>query len=212
MSASQTTPFLSPEDGIERPIDDSAAPIRDEAGEILGVVLVFRDVTDKRLADRKLRESEERVHELLEFHQAITTNMGEGLYTVDSQGLVTYINPTAERLLGWTSDELLGRKMHDTTHYKHPDGTPFPAEECSGFQVLHHGTVVTDYEDVFIKKDGTFFPVVYSSSPIRSDDKIVGLVVAFQDVTERRRAEKNQSTFGRCECGAGRPIWSTRAY
>ena len=54
--------------------------------------------------------------------------------------------------------------MHDVNHYKHPDGTPFPAEECAGLRVLRDGTALRDYADVFIRKDGTFFPVVYSSA------------------------------------------------
>src|SRR5262249_21598060 len=116
---------------------------------------------------------------------------GEGLYAVDSQGLVTYVNPAAESLFGWTSAELLGRRMHDVTHYQHPDGTPFPIEECAGFKVLHEGKVLKDYDDVFIRKDGTFFPVVYSSAPLISESKVSGLVVVFRDVTERKRAEQS---------------------
>ena len=103
---------------------------------------------------------------------------------------MTYINPAAERLFGWSSTELLGRKMHDVTHYQHPDGRPFPADECAGLQVLQKGTVLSDYEDVFIRKDGTFFPVVYSSSPIKSGGGIVGLVVVFRDMTAQKQAEE----------------------
>ena len=116
-------------------------------------------------------------------------NMGEGLYTVDTQGLLTYINPAAERLFGWSSAELLGRKMHDMTHYQHPDGTPFPASECSGLQVLQRGLLLSNHEDVFIRKDKTFFPVMYSAAPIRSEGAIVGVVVVFRDVSARKNAE-----------------------
>ncbi|HXV81724.1 MAG TPA: PAS domain S-box protein, partial [Candidatus Binatia bacterium] len=100
-------------------------------------------------------------------------------------------NPAAERLFGWSSAELLGRKMHDMMHYQHPDGTPFPADECPGLQVLQKGVVLADHNDVFIRKDGTFFPVIYSSAPIRSDGATVGLVVVFRDVTARKRAEQD---------------------
>src|SRR5262249_26565744 len=118
-------------------------------------------------------------------------NMGEGLYTVDKQGLMTTINPAAEKLLGWTLEELRGKKMHDVTHYKHPDGSPFPAEECAGLQVLREGKALKEFEDTFIRKDGRFFPVSYSSCPLRDHDgEIVGLVVVFQDSTERQLAQE----------------------
>jgi PAS domain S-box-containing protein len=117
-------------------------------------------------------------------------NMGEGLYTINTQGLVTYMNPAAESLFGWKSAELLGRRMHDVTHYQYPDGRPFPIEECAGFQVLHEGKVLKDHDDVFIRRDGSFFPVVSTSAPLVTDDKVAGLVVVFRDVTERKRAEE----------------------
>src|SRR6185503_17471524 len=94
-------------------------------------------------------------------------------------------------MLGWKLEELRGRKMHDMTHYKYPDGRPYPAEECAGFQVLKSGQAVTNHDDVFIRKDGTFLDVVYSSAPLKSSDAIVGLVVVFRDVSERKRAEES---------------------
>lgn len=99
------------------------------------------------------------------------------------------LDPAAEGLLGWTKAELLGRKMHDITHYQHPDGTPFSIEECAGFQVLHQGRLLRDHDDVFIRKDGSCFPVRYSASPLRSEGQTVGVVVVFRDVTDRKQAE-----------------------
>ena len=63
-------------------------------------------------------------------------NLAEGLYTLDIDGRVTYVNPSAEKMFGWTSAELLGKNMHEVTHYKHPDGAPFPANDCPLLQVL----------------------------------------------------------------------------
>ena len=103
-------------------------------------------------------------------------------------------------MLGWKLEELRGRKMHDMTHYKYPDGRPYPAEECAGFQVLKSGQAVTNHDDVFIRKDGTFLDVVYSSAPLKSSDAIVGLVVVFRDVSERKRAEG--------AIGAAAGVWS----
>ena len=132
--------------------------------------------------EKALRESEER------FRSAMN-NMAEGLYILDAEGLVTFVNPSAAAMFGWTAEELLGKKMHDVIHYKHPDGTPYPADECSGLQVLRKGIALREHEDVFVRKDGTFFPVVLSSSPLKIDEQIIGVVVGFRDDTKRREAE-----------------------
>jgi PAS domain S-box-containing protein len=154
------------------------------------VANVLSEAIERKRTEQALRGSEEQLRLALQFNQAVMANMGEGLYVLDTGGLVTYINPTAERLFGWSSAELLGRKMHDVTHYRHADGTPFPADECPGLQVLQEGVALADHEDVFIRKDGTFFHVVYSSSPIRLEGAVVGLVVVFRDVTTQKQAEE----------------------
>jgi len=151
---------------------------------------LLKEAAERARAAETLRESEAQQSQTSKFNQAVMANMGEGLYTLDTRGLVTYINPAAERLFGWSSAELIGRKMHDVTHYQHPDGRPFPADECAGLQVLQSGTVLSDHEDVFIRKDGTFFPVVCSFSPIASQGGIVGLVVVFRDMTAQKQAEE----------------------
>ena len=150
------------------------------------------DILARQAADlMERKQAEDTLRGAMEFDEAVMSNMGEGLYTVDKQGLVTKMNPAAEKLLGWTLEELRGKKMHDVTHYKHPDGSPFPAEECAGLQVLREGKALKDFEDSFIRKDGGFFPVSYSSSPLLDHDgEIVGLVVVFQDITERKQAQE----------------------
>ena len=138
----------------------------------------------------ELEQARESLHRAKQFDDAVMENMGEGLYTVDSQGLVTFMNPAAEQLFGWTFGELRGRNIHEAVHYKHPDGSPFPVEECRNLQVLRLGKTLTAHEDCFIRKDGTFFDVVYSSSPLREGGNITGVVVVFRDVTDRKRAEE----------------------
>ena len=174
--------------GSYRWILDRGVPQFNSDGTFIGYTGGAIDTHYLKLAEQALRESEERERKAAKFNQAVMASMSEGLYTLDSQGLVTYINPASERLFGWSSDELLGRKMHDVTHYRRPDGAPFPAAECAGLQVLQKGMALADQEDFFIRKDGSFFPVVYSSSPITSDEKIAGLVVVFRDVTAKRQA------------------------
>ncbi len=80
--------------------------------------------------------------------------------------------------------------MHEVTHYKHPDGTSFPASECPGLQVFAKGTELHEHEDAFIRKDGSLFPVVYSASPLKKDGQTVGIIVGFRDDTQRREAER----------------------
>jgi len=133
--------------------------------------------------EKALRESEER------FRSAMH-NMSEGLYILDTQGLVIYVNPSAETMFGWTSTELQGKKMHDATHYKHPDGTAFPASECPGLQVLENGIELREHEDFFVRKDGGFFPVIFSASPMKIAGRLIGIVVSFRDDTKRRETEK----------------------
>ncbi|HSF59623.1 MAG TPA: PAS domain S-box protein, partial [Candidatus Binatia bacterium] len=164
---------------------------KDDIYFLESVANVLSEAIERKRTEQTLRESEEQLRLALQFNQAVMANMGEGLYVLDTGGLVTYINPTGERLFGWSSAELLGRKMHDVTHYQHADGTSFPANECPGLQVLRKGVVLVEQDDVFIRRDRTFFPVTYSAAPIRSDGTTVGLVVVFRDVTARRHAEQD---------------------
>ena len=175
-------------DGTDCHVSLTVSPLFDGQGRVIGASKIARDITERVQQESVLAQSRERLRQALQYQEAIFGNIGEGLYTVNRQGLVVSMNRAAERLFGWTKDELVGRKMHDVTHYKHPDGRPFPADDCAGLQVLLTGISLVNQEDVFIRKDGSFFQVVYSASPIRSGDEITGLVVVFRDVTEQKRA------------------------
>ena len=178
-------------DGAHIHVSLTISPLLDAQGNVIGASKIARDITGRIEQEAVLTQSRERLWQALQYQEAIVSNMGEGLYTVNRQGLVVSMNHAAEKLFGWTKEELVGRKMHDVTHYKHPDGRPFPAEDCAGLQVVRSGVPLLNHEDVFIRKDGSFFDVVYSSSPIRSSgDEITGLVVVFHDVTEQKRAEQ----------------------
>jgi len=138
----------------------------------------------------QMRDVMQTQQEALEFNDAVMHNIVEGLYTVNETGLVTFMNPAAEKLFGWTKAELLGKKMHQMTHHTHRDGSPFRAEDWAGLQVLRDGRPVAEHADVFVRKDGSFFDVVFSSSPLRSGGKIRGLVVVFRDLSEEKRAAR----------------------
>jgi PAS domain S-box-containing protein len=115
---------------------------------------------------------------------------GEGVYGLDCDGLTTFVNPAAVRMLGWPAEELIGRPMHATLHHSHPDGSPFPREECPIYAAFNDGQVHHVENEVFWRKDGTCFPVEYTSTPIREDGKPTGAVVVFWDITQRKQAEE----------------------
>jgi PAS domain S-box-containing protein len=173
-------------DGHSIDISLMISPIKNQQGEVVGASKIARDITETKKANEQLLRA-------LEFDETVMLSMGEGLYTVDSEGRITFMNPAAQRLFGWTLEEMLGRRMHDVTHHTRPDGTPFPASECAGLAVLREGTMLSEFEDVFIRRDGTFFDVVYSSSPLRGDGKVTGLVVVFRDISDRKQAEEEHA-------------------
>lgn len=141
------------------------------------------DVLQRSAAfEKALRVSEEK------FRSAMT-NMAEGLVMLDAHGRITYVNPAAETLFGWCSAELLGQDIHEKTHYQRPDGSPYAAIDCSLLRVLRGGGAVREQEDLFIRKDGSFFPVVFSASPVKTEGA-TGMVVCFRDDAKRRQAEE----------------------
>src|SRR6202166_2858152 len=142
------------------------------------------DVLQRSAAfEKALRASEER------FRSAMT-NMAEGLVMLDAQGRVTYMNPAAETLFGWSSTELVGQDIHEKTHYQRPDGSPYAAIDCSLLRVLRSGAPLREQEDLFIRKDGSFLPVGFSASPVKTEGATSGLVVCFRDDAKLRQAEE----------------------
>jgi PAS domain S-box-containing protein len=129
------------------------------------------------------------------FRSVVLNTMAEGLYALDSQGRITFLNRSAARMLGWTEDELRGQLAHETFHHQHDDGTPYPEQDCPLLKVRTEGRVVRSSDDSFIHKDGKIIPVAYSASPLRNESgDIDGVVVVFRDATaeteERHRAQR----------------------
>jgi PAS domain S-box-containing protein len=137
---------------------------------------------------QQAREAEARLRHQLDVTTTVMRSLGEGLYTLDQNGQLTFLNPAAEHLLGWTSADLLGQPMHNVIHGHDPDDQPVPTAQCRILEVLRSGTTVQG-EEVFTHRDGTSFPVAFTSSPIITAGEVVGAVVAFQDITARRRVE-----------------------
>ncbi len=141
------------------------------------------DITQRKQAQEKLRAAEEQNRLILE-------SAGEGIYGLDLEGKATFVNPAAARMLGYEADELVGKAMHGLVHHSYPDGTRYPREKCPMYAAFTDGKTHVVTDEVLWRKDGTSFPVEYTSTPVRKDEKLVGSVVVFKDITERKRAEE----------------------
>jgi PAS domain S-box-containing protein len=120
---------------------------------------------------------------------AFVESVADGVYAVSEDGRVQYVNRAGLDLLGYPDeDELLGRPSHATIHHHRPDGTPFPEAECPLLRPRRSGEAVRVEEDWFIRRDGTFVAVAYSSAPVATPAGR-GAVVVFQDITDRRAAQ-----------------------
>lgn len=136
------------------------------------------------------KDTEEAIECLMRRNELILGSAGEGIYGVDLQGNTTFANPEAARMIGWSVEELIGKSQHAILHHTRSDGTPFPREDCPIYKAFQDGSVHRIEDEVFWRKDGTSFPVSYTSTPIRQDGKIVGAVVTFKDITERKREQE----------------------
>jgi PAS domain S-box-containing protein len=132
-------------------------------------------------ADARRRAAEEQQRLLLE-------SAGEGIYGIDNSGNCTFINPAGAAMIGYRPEEARGQNMHALIHARRPDGSPYPVEDCPIYQAFRTGESQRIENEVFWRKDGTSFPVTYSSYPIRgAGGAIHGAVITFTDITERER-------------------------
>src|SRR5512140_971416 len=142
-----------------------------------------RDITERKRAEEHLA----RLHQQ---NELILCSAAEGILGLDLQGRHTFVNPAAARMLGYEVEELLGRPSHSTWHHTKPDGSPYPIEECRILASYRDGAVHHVSAEVFWSKDGTSFPVEYSSTPIFEQGRLAGAVLTFADITERKRSEE----------------------
>src|SRR3712207_6582847 len=103
------------------------------------------------------------------------------------QGRCTFINRAAAEMLGYRVDDVLGQNVHALIHHTHPDGSPYPAEDCPIYRSFRVGKSCRVDDEVLWRQDGTAFPAEYASCPLRgADGQIAGAVVNFTDITERK--------------------------
>ena len=117
--------------------------------------------------------------------------VGEGVYGFDINGNAVFINPAAELMTGWKTDELLGKNIHQYHHHSHANGEPYPNEECNIYNTMRDGVERKITDEVFWRKDGSCFPVEYTSTPVFKEGELIGAVAVFRDVSQQRLADAN---------------------
>jgi len=157
-------------------------------GERPFVVNHGMDVTEQH-------EAEEALHLATRQRELILEAVGDGIYGIDMDGRLTFINEAGARVLGYTAIELIGRDLHELIHHSHADGTPYSKSTSPILQAMRRCEPIRMRDEVFWRKDGTALPVEYSANPLLDDGMIAGMVVAFRDVSERQRLEKMKDEF-----------------
>ncbi len=123
--------------------------------------------------------------------RTVTGNATPGLFMMDDRQHCTFMNPAAEELTGFRLWEVQSKPLHFFVHHTRPDGTPYPMEECPIDRALPERNQQRG-EDVFVRPDGTFYPVAFTASPIVENGQAVGTVIEVRDTTEEKRAEQER--------------------
>lgn len=131
-----------------------------------------------------------RTRDLFDRVRLLLESTSEGIFGVDTDGRITFVNTAACQLLGYSAEELLGEESHSLIHRWHPDGTDYPKEACPMFTAYSEGTASRIDDEYLWCKDGTGLPVEYGSTPVIQDGRIAGAVISFTDITQRKRAEE----------------------
>jgi diguanylate cyclase (GGDEF)-like protein/PAS domain S-box-containing protein len=167
----------------ERHFEQYSSPLTGEQGDYLGRIWFFEDMTLRRILLTKVVESEEQVRHLL-------NSTAEAIYGINAQGNCTFVNPACLQILGYaTAQPLIGRNMHSLIHHTHADGRPMPEAECQIFKAVRDGRETHQDTEIFWKADGTSFAAEYWAHPQTVDGQLVGAVITFFDITNRKRVE-----------------------
>jgi hypothetical protein len=185
--------------GGHRWLETHAVPMRDNAGTITGLLGLTRDVTDKKRVEAELEEHrrnlealvEQRTTALLETEARashVIESSADGLYGIDADGLITFINPAACAMLGYSAEQAIGQHCHRLFHHRKPDGTAYPETDCPSLGALKYGHNIRVDNEVYWHADGHPVPVMYSTHPMIRDGKTIGAVTSVVDMSTQRAA------------------------
>jgi PAS domain S-box-containing protein len=173
---------------IERPsakltVELALAPVLGLDGRVTALSAAILDITERKQMEAALAETNRRLN-------AVLNNATVAIFLMDDRQHCAYMNEAAERLTGFRWEETQGRPLHDVIHHTRPDGSHYPREECPIDRAFPNNRQEQG-EDVFVHKDGHFYPVAFTASPIHDDDsRTVGTIIEVRDITEQRRAQQ----------------------
>ena len=187
-------------DGTPVWVQVSAVPLLDGQGAFSGSFGMVSDISARKQAEIELERYRLGLEETVAARTAelrateshlrlILESSASGLFGIDTEGRLSFVNPAACRMLGYSADALLGVPCHATFHARHADGSHYPSTDCPIHTALTQGCEVSVDDDVFWRADGRPLPVIYSAHPMHSEGRIVGAVVGFLDLSERKRVE-----------------------
>jgi PAS domain S-box-containing protein len=184
-------------DGTERTVDLTLQLAHDEATGLDHLLAIGMDVTD-RIADLgALQVVEAELSRALALSEKVLANAADGIYGLDADGRVEFVNPAAARITGHDQGSQLGRQQHALIHGRRRDGSPYPVDECPVWRALRTGETVAADDEVFWHRDGRPVPVELIAVPTVDQGTVTGVVVSFRDLTDRLAARAQAAELRR---------------
>src|SRR6266540_347490 len=166
------------------PFTDQQRALLDEAA---GMVALKLELLQRNL---HMRELLEQVRTTEERTRLILDSTAEGIFGMDTNGRITFVNLATCRMLGFSAEEMIGQQSHELIHHHRPDGNVYPLEECPMLAACRGGEARRVEDEFLWRKDGLGLAVEYGTTPIVKEGKVLGGVVSFSDITQRKLAEQ----------------------
>ena len=179
-------------DGSVHWLLDKARMLCDADGTPLSMTGACTDVTERWRSEEALRYQSQ-------LNKTITDNADSCLFMMDERGHPTFMNPAAEATTGYRLQEIQDQPLHYAIHHRRPDGSLYPMEACPIHQAWARLTPTRQGQELFIRKDGSFFPVSFSVAPLERDGRTIGAVLEFRNITGQRLVEQERERLYQAE-------------